>query len=334
MTMATTTMPETPESAPSPSPATIPVTLVAGYLGAGKTTWLNRQLRAGVEAGTLVLVNDFGAINIDAELIDYRGDRLLALDNGCLCCSLSDALGAQLSRIARWPEPPTALIIETSGVALPGRIADMIRVTRQFHLVTIVTLVDLYALPRHRRDGRIADLIESQIASADRLSLNRGKTLAPNVLATSKAWLDAINSRATLETLDPRNALGLATDQSMTTAAGRQHAEPVAPHFCLPEVEAVDLPNWQHFTRRLTPIPDKDSLETRLDRHASAVARAKGFIQVGTHHYVFHWSGGRASWTPTAPRAGAGQLVGIGFAGAELNVLLEALDELIASTGR
>ncbi|WP_110686096.1 CobW family GTP-binding protein [Salinicola aestuarinus] len=320
-------MPATTESAAAPSPPTIPVTLVAGYLGAGKTTWLNRKLRAGVAPGTLVLVNDFGAINVDAELIDYRSDRLLSLDNGCLCCSLNGALGAQLSRIARWPEPPTALIIETSGVALPGRIADMVRVARQFHLAEIVTLVDLDALSRHRQDRRIADLVEVQIAAADRLSLNRDDRLAGDELASAGRWLASINPHAIREPRSDDTAVEpcLPDNPDVESRATR-----LPLHRAVP----IDAPTWRRFTCRLNAISERNELETLLAKHASAVARAKGFLQVGNRHFTFHWSGGRASWTPAAPRTGAaaGQLVGIGFAGTHLDTLLDALAELSTPT--
>ena len=312
---------------PLPDRTTIPVILVAGYLGAGKTTWLNRRLRSGVKSGTLILVNDFGAINVDAALIDYRGDRLLSLDNGCLCCSLSDALGVQLSRIARWPEPPTALIIETSGVALPGRIADMIRVASWFHLESIVTLIDLDALPRHRRDARIADLVESQIVSANVFSLNRGETLAVDELTSSKAWLTSLNPYATFEpalSTDPEPARG----SPATPSSVSRNIDPVTSRFRSLKTAPTSEPGWQRFNRRLPPLADRGTLETLLARYATALARAKGFLQINERHYVFHWSGGRASWTPTAPRPSAGQLVGIGFAGAELEALLGALDDL------
>lgn len=318
--------PKTTESTTRPI-ATIPVTLVAGYLGAGKTTWLNRRLRSGVESGTLVLVNDFGAINIDAALIDYRGDRLLSLDNGCLCCSLSDALGTQLSRIARWPEPPTALIIETSGVALPGRIADMIRIASRFHLESIVTLIALDALSRHRRDGRIADLVESQIVAANVFSLNRGETLTGNELMSSRAWLASLNPHAVFEPAwsTPPESVG---EAPVTPSSISQHVDAVTFRFL--KTESASEPGWQRFTRRLPPLAERNTLETLLAHYATALARAKGFLQLGEHHYVFHWSGGRASWTPSAPRPGAGQLVGIGFAGTELNALLNALDDIAA----
>ena len=70
----------------------IPVTLLTGFLGAGKTTYLNLLLSRDAPRGSLILVNDFGDVNIDAELIDYRDESILRLTNGCICCTLGGSL--------------------------------------------------------------------------------------------------------------------------------------------------------------------------------------------------------------------------------------------------
>lgn len=300
--------------------ATIPVILVAGYLGAGKTTWLNARLRQGADPGTLVLVNDFGTINVDAELIEYQGDRLLQLSNGCLCCSLSDELGTQLSRISRWPTPPTALIIETSGVARPRRIADMIRVARRYHLERIVTLVDLSTLEQRLEDSRVGDLVGSQIASATQLSANRGERLAPQALERAMQRLDA---------LAPHLATppSPATDAETTFSPSPSFHSPPRATLHPRRVEAE--PEWQRFAVDLPPSLSLRRLEALLAEHAGALARAKGFVESDGRHYVFQWSGGHASWTPTAKRPRhASQLVGIGFRSESFDALIQALEFL------
>ena len=86
----------------------IPVTVLSGYLGAGKTTILNRVL-AGTDGPRLaVLVNDFGSINIDAALVRQRGRDVMELSNGCVCCTIGDDLGETLTAIAAQPERPGA----------------------------------------------------------------------------------------------------------------------------------------------------------------------------------------------------------------------------------
>lgn len=293
-----------------PDAGPIPVTLVAGYLGAGKTTWLNAHLRDGVAPDTLVLVNDFGTINVDAELIDYAGERLLKLSSGCLCCSLSDELGAQLSRIGRWPAPPSALIIETSGVARPRRIADLIRVARRFRLARIVTLVDLANLAQRLDDSRVGELVADQIASADTLSLNRGDDL-------DGAERESLMRR--LHSLNP-------TAQVAHTGSGTGRSAPARPR-ALRRADQRD-PDWQRFAIELPVSLSRRTLESLLAEHAAGLARAKGFIHADGRDYVFQWSGGRVEWTPTSPRPGVSQLVGIGFAGASFDALILALRTL------
>ncbi|KAA0019768.1 GTP-binding protein [Salinicola corii] len=308
-------MPELDNSpTPSESPDSIPVTLVAGYLGAGKTTWLNAHLRDGVAPDTLVLVNDFGTINVDAELIDYAGERLLQLSSGCLCCSLSDELGTQLSRIGRWPEPPAALIIETSGVARPQRIADMIRVARRFRLERIVTLVDLASLARRLNDSRVGELVAGQIASAGQLSLNRGDELKVIERDDLMRRLRSLNAMAHVEHADSGDVRSPkpATSRLLTLRSATDEHDP----------------DWQRFAIELPASLNRQTLESLLAEHTEGLARAKGFIQADGRYYVFQWSGRHVEWTPTSPRPGASQLVGIGFAGESLDALIAALKAL------
>ncbi|WP_251977780.1 CobW family GTP-binding protein [Salinicola avicenniae] len=302
---------------------TIAVTLIAGYLGAGKTTWLNAHLRDGVAPGTLLLVNDFGAINVDAELIDYKGDRLLKLSSGCLCCSLSDELGTQLSRIARWPEPPSHVLIETSGVARPTRIADLIRVARQYHLARIVTLVDLASLATRLADRRVGDLVAAQITAANELFCNRGDALDDSAQRQLQERLAALNPDASRFWTAPFNP----DREAGTTRDDRQISTPQPPARPVYRPAEQD-PAWQRFAITLPATLQRQELDALLTAHADGLARAKGFLQADGRHYVFQWSGDKADWTPSTPRPGSGQLVGIGFAGATYEALIAALEAL------
>ena len=106
------------------APEPIPVTVIGGFLGAGKTTLLNHILSANHGRRVGVLVNDFGAINIDATLVVGVDGDTVSLANGCICCSMRDDLvGACLALLAR-PERPDHLIVETSGVSDPVAIAN------------------------------------------------------------------------------------------------------------------------------------------------------------------------------------------------------------------
>jgi hypothetical protein len=103
---------------------TVPVTVVGGYLGAGKTTLVNHLLRHAEGRRLVVMVNDFGDTPIDAALIAARDGDTLALSNGCICCSMGGDLVAAFDTAIRLAQRADALVIEASGVAEPDRIAD------------------------------------------------------------------------------------------------------------------------------------------------------------------------------------------------------------------
>jgi G3E family GTPase len=110
-------------NAPSANSSTKPITLIGGYLGAGKTTLINRLLnQPELPSGTAVLVNDFGDVNVDESLIrsEFDNGNIIGLSNGCICCSISDDLSQALDQLNTLPI--AQVILETSGVAEPARV--------------------------------------------------------------------------------------------------------------------------------------------------------------------------------------------------------------------
>ncbi len=103
---------------------TVPVLVVSGFLGAGKTTFINRLLARSEGRRISAIVNDFGAINIDAELIADAADTVVGLKNGCICCSLQGDLLRTLKLVLSQPVKPDHIIVEASGVADPRGIVD------------------------------------------------------------------------------------------------------------------------------------------------------------------------------------------------------------------
>ncbi|UYV38771.1 GTP-binding protein [Rhodobacteraceae bacterium D3-12] len=172
----------------------IPVTVLSGYLGAGKTTIINRLLGGthGVRLG--VLVNDFGPVNIDAKLIAAEGDDLIELSNGCVCCSIGDDLGEVLSKIAARPDKPERLLLEASGVADPARIAMLAGHWPGFELDCVIVAVDGETVQARARDKFVGRLIHTQFQAADMIVLTKGDLIGPEAEGAVRQWLRTLRS--------------------------------------------------------------------------------------------------------------------------------------------
>jgi G3E family GTPase len=152
----------------------IPVTLITGFLGSGKTTLVNRLLRE--RPGMAVLVNDFGEVPLDGDLIP--GERVVPLADGCVCCGCSQDLVWSLARFARG-EPPGHLLLETSGLAHPGPVLATLAspgVKEAYRLAGVVALADALHLEAHLGYPEAV----AQLASADLIFLSK-VDLAPEV---------------------------------------------------------------------------------------------------------------------------------------------------------
>lgn len=120
----------------------LPVTIVGGYLGCGKTTLINHILRNCGDSQIAVLINDFGQLPIDADLIESRDGNIISLSGGCICCSYGNDLSVALMDIIDRQTSLDHLLIETSGVALPNAIASSLILFEQLQLYSILVLVN------------------------------------------------------------------------------------------------------------------------------------------------------------------------------------------------
>lgn len=155
-------------------PRPVPFTLLGGYLGAGKTTLLNRLL-AATDRRLAVLVNDVGAIDVDAALVADHDGETLTLSNGCVCCAIADDLGPVLERIRRMaggPAAPEQVVMELSGVAEPARVAPWANTTG-FRLDGIVVAADADQIVELAGRRFVADTVRAQLAAADLMVLTK-----------------------------------------------------------------------------------------------------------------------------------------------------------------
>jgi G3E family GTPase len=167
--------------------------VVAGFLGAGKTTLLNHILQGEHGRRIAVLVNDFGSINIDAELITEVGDGMVSLANGCICCSIRmDLIGAVL-KMADLPDRPEHIVIESSGVADPAGIVSSFlepEIWGTVQLDAVITVVDAeQALALPAEETRLA---RAQVAGGDLVVLNKIDLVDEAKLAQVRDWLQEI----------------------------------------------------------------------------------------------------------------------------------------------
>lgn len=267
----------------------VPILLVTGFLGAGKTTLVNRILQRADGRRIAAVVNDFGAINIDAELIAGAEDGVVSLANGCICCSLEGDLLRTLSNLLRRTPRPEAIVIETSGVADPE---DIIRnlmdpvIWREAPLETVLCVVDASS-PGAQLDD---PLFLSQLRAADLLAVSKGDLVDRPSLDRRCRSLSQINRRASvIEATGGDVPLDLVFPE-VGTARER---------VTRPKRPSIDRFESFHWTCR-EPI-SLAAFQQVVGRLAPRLVRAKGFLETIEKpdcRYLFQLAGGRATLAP------------------------------------
>ncbi len=171
----------------------IPITIITGFLGAGKTTLLNYILHNNQGLRIAVLVNDFGSVNIDSELIVGVEGESVSLSNGCICCTIRDDLLKAVFSVIQRENPPEYLIIETSGVSDPFAVAEtflMPALRPHVAVDSIVTVVDAEQVKDLRGDQEM--LAMDQISAADIIVMNKVDLVDKAGLADARSFIREI----------------------------------------------------------------------------------------------------------------------------------------------
>lgn len=192
----------------------IPVTVLTGYLGAGKTTLLNRILTERHGQRYAVIVNEFGEIGIDNDLIVDADEEVFEMNNGCICCTVRGDLIRIINGLMKRRGRFDAILVETTGLADPAPVAQTFFVDEDVRARTrldaIVTVADARHLPQRLADSHEA---AEQIAFADVILLNKTDLVTEDELAAVERRIRAINATAVLHRtarcqVDVREVLG------------------------------------------------------------------------------------------------------------------------------
>ncbi len=274
----------------------MPVTVLTGYLGAGKTTLLNRILTEDHGQRYAVIVNEFGAVGIDHELIVHSSEELFEMNNGCICCTVRGDLIRTLHTLLLRPEKFDAIVVETSGLADPGPVAQTFFVDPQLRektrLDSITTLVDACHITAQLGSSREA---AEQIAFADQIVLNKTDLANEAELQAVEIALRRINplaplqralrSRVALRTVLGRGGFDMARIQTLEPdflkpshgEAGHVHDEHCGhDHVHDAGITSVSL----HSTQAMDVERVQQWLATLVATQGADILRAKGIVDV------------------------------------------------------
>jgi G3E family GTPase len=266
-------------------------TVIGGYLGAGKTTLVNRLLAEPGGRRLGVVVNDFGSVNIDAALITSHDGATVNLANGCVCCSLGTSLLETLDELRAHRPALDHVVVEVSGVGDPRKTAQWGH-TPGFELQGVLVLVDVETLHERLADTRIADVVAAQIAGADLVMPTKADLVDAETLAAAHDQIRGLTTAPFLPPLSTTDVLLGATTAGEQLPPGLGGS--AAPD---PSTESGSDDGASHTVEQVTVSlvgsVDRDRLAGRLAEAPPGLLRLKGIARWGERRLVVQVVGRR-----------------------------------------
>jgi len=328
----------------------IPFTVIGGFLGAGKTTLVNHILTNSNGIRYALLVNDFGRVNIDEQLVASHDGQTMALSNGCICCSLADGFVKTMLLLMQQIDNFDHIVVETSGVAEPEKIMDFARLDPVLYPEGIIVLADAAEVTDRVLDPQIEVVVRSQLACASLLLLNKIDTVDSTQKDRAIALLAELNDTAPVvhccnadvpmsllfgqlpDSVD-RSSVGQPGNKS-TAELTAASAVPVASGSAAEANQSVDsaAPFASHSFSGATPL-DRNEFERFRAQLPSTVLRAKGLLQFSDEDQFYLWqrTGKRDELVRWTGEPSKNQMVFIaGASEAEIEPLASAAQELFS----
>ncbi|HET6377816.1 MAG TPA: cobalamin biosynthesis protein CobW [Methylocella sp.] len=285
----------------------IPVTIITGFLGAGKTTLIRHLLESSQGRRLALLINEFGDIGVDAQIVNGCGDpacpadRIIELANGCLCCTVADDFLPAIEQLLSLQPLPSHIVIETSGLALPKPLVkafDWPLIRARLTVDGVIAVVDGEAVadgrfaadpaklaqqreadPSIAHDNPLEEVFEDQLLCADLIVLNKADLISQETLQSIAADLAERVPRAVKIVparegrLNPAVLLGLGAAAEDDLAARPSHHDAAGEH---------DHDDFESAVVETGAVGDGDALLCKLAGIAErfGVLRIKGFVEV------------------------------------------------------
>jgi G3E family GTPase len=280
----------------------IPLTVVGGYLGAGKTTLVNEVLREPVGRAVAVVVNDFGDLAIDADLLlDARSDTI-TLSNGCVCCTLAGGFAAALTGLRERERPPDQVLVEASGVADPFAVGQYGHLPG-FRLDAVLTLADAELVQEQADDPYVGQTVRHQLRRADLVVLTKLDLLSGSAGDAVRRWLTSEVPGATVVEADR----GRLPPELLFGEEGPEGSDRVGPTPTSPTKDHRPEVDYETWAWDAEVTLERDTLQELAEGAGEGVLRAKGIVQLGDdpeRRTVLQLVGRRWSLRPGEPWGG------------------------------